>query len=78
MIDSPCQVFGPLDRPGRGSMAPYRKRDAERVVDGYQVLNTGTRPSTQVYTPFGRWAGDTEFFRFFLKSEAIKSARSFL
>jgi hypothetical protein len=72
-------VFGPLDRPGsRLDAIPRRKLDAEPVVDGYQVLNTGTRPSSQVYTPFDRRAGARAFFRFFLKSEAMDSARSAL
>ena len=44
---------------------PNRKPDAERVVDGYQVRNVSTRLSTQVYTPFGRWAGRADFFSIF-------------
>jgi hypothetical protein len=53
-----------------------RKTDAEQVVNGYQVFVASTRLSTQVYTPISRVAGGPDFFGFFLKSEALDSARS--
>ena len=51
-----------------------RNRGAERVFVVFQVSQSSSWLSTQVYTPFDRRAGQSVFFSFFLKLEPANSA----
>jgi hypothetical protein len=61
MKESPSQVKG---RPTKtsGLVVSRSKPDAERGTDEFAASDQESRLSTQVYTPFGRWAACARIF----------------